>query len=179
MELATLEKKKPTEPASLGALGKVVYTATFELPQGLTPQVPDKVDLTEDFADYYASYAFKDGVLMATRQLTIKKSKVPVVEWDAYKRFSKAVSDDHDRWIDLEVGASSAPSAASSNPEADRLFKESYDALQNRDLTRAEEDLNHLLWREVAGAPRLVRTRLEGVGRPGLFLALQSPHIRV
>src|SRR5664280_2940587 len=144
VESASLEKKKPEEPVFLGALGKVVCTATIEVPRGLTPQAPDKVDRTEDFADFHASYAFKDGVLTATRQLTIKKSNVPVVEWDAYKKFSQAVSDDHDRWIDLQVGTASAPSAPS-NPEANRLFQESYDALQNRDLTRAEEDLNHLL----------------------------------
>ena len=144
-EPASLEKKKPQEPVLLGALGTVVYKAKIELPRGLTPTVPDKVDVTEDFADYHASYAFKDGVLTANRQLTIKKNKVPLVEWDAYKRFSQAISDDHRRLIDLEVGASSAPSSPSSNPEADRLFKESYNALQNRDLTRAEEDLNHLL----------------------------------
>ena len=144
LESASLEKKKPQEPVFLGALGTVVFQAKIELPSGFTPKVPDKVDLTEDFADFHASYAFKDGVLTATRELTIKKNDVPLAEWNGYQKFSKAISDDHDSWIALGGDTSSA-SSVSSNPEADRLFEEGLNALRNRDQTRAEEDFDRLL----------------------------------
>jgi tetratricopeptide (TPR) repeat protein/transglutaminase-like putative cysteine protease len=144
LESASLQKKKPQEPAYLGALGTAVLKAKIELPSGFTPKVPDKVDLTEDFADFHASYAFKDGVLTATRTLIIKKNDVPLSEWDAYQKFSKAISDDHDSWIDLGGDTTSA-SSVSSNPEAHRLFEEGLNALRNRDQTRAEEDFDRLL----------------------------------
>ncbi len=136
------DNKKPTEPVILGAPGEVVHRARVELPSGYQPKVPKNVDLTTDFAEYHSTYALKDGVLTAERRLVLKKYKVPVDEWDAFRKFSSAVSDDEDTWIDLN---GSDKSAAEKNPEAERIFREGYDALQKRDLTTALEDFLKVL----------------------------------
>ena len=122
--------------------------------------------MTEDFAEYHAAYFIRDGKYTASRRLVIKKSEVPVDSWDAYKKFSKMVADDHDRYINLKTGAAEypegeGPKATSSaggsktfeqlagearqvNPEAARLLGEAVQAMDHHDLTRAEEALNRV-----------------------------------
>jgi len=134
--------KKPTEPVILGAPGEVVHRARVELPSGYAPKLPKNLDLTTDFADYHSTYALKDGVLTAERRLVLKKYKTPLAEWDSYRNFGKSVADDEDTWIDLNGGKESA---TETNPEAERIFREGYDALQKRDLTTALEDFRKVL----------------------------------
>ncbi|HKC70086.1 MAG TPA: tetratricopeptide repeat protein, partial [Terriglobales bacterium] len=134
--------KKPTEPVILGAPGEVVHRARVELPSGYAPKLPKNLDLTTDFADYHSTYSLKDGVLTAERRLVLKKYKIPLAEWDSYRNFGKSVADDEDTWIDLNGGKESA---TETNPEAERIFREGYDALQKRDLTTALEDFRKVL----------------------------------
>lgn len=136
------EDKKPTEPVTLGAPGDLVYRARVELPADAF-NLPRDVDLTTDFADYHSTYKIKDDVLIAERRLVVKKDRVPLAEWEAYRKFGKHVADDEDSWIHLSGGNSTAESGH--NSEADRIFLEGYQALQNRDLTTAFEDFRKVL----------------------------------
>ena len=148
---ASVQEKKPDEPVFLGAPGTILYKAEIQLPAGYTATLPANADRSEDYADYHASYEVKLGVLTVTRQLTIKKAQVPLSGWDAYQKFAKAVSDDRDTWIQLvpageaAVAASSPAQPVESSPEADRLFREGAEAMQRRDITRAEESFNRVL----------------------------------
>ncbi len=135
--------KKPTEPVTLGAPGEIVHRARVEMPSGYEPKLPKNVNLSTDFADYHSSYTLKDGVLSAERRLVLKKYKVPLAEWDAYRKFGKAVADDEDNWIALN--SNNENETVGANPEAPRIFQEGYDALQNRDLTTAGEDFRKLI----------------------------------
>ena len=52
------------------------------------------IDLTEDWAEYHSTYAFKDGSFTAERRVLIKKNKVPLNQWDKYLAFRRAMYDD-------------------------------------------------------------------------------------
>ena len=120
IEAAASDEKKPTEPVVLGALGEIVLTSQTKLPKGYAPTYSDKLDLSEDFADYHAEYSIKDGVLTANRKLIVKKSEVPVSSWDAYKKFCNALADERVRYINLaisdEVSAGDGLSKADAAP---------------------------------------------------------------
>ena len=122
---AVLEEE-PGEPVWLGAPGEIVYSSKIQLPSGYTPTIPAEVNLNEDFAAYYSSYSFKDGVLTERRRLTIKKSEVTLNSWETYKKFCAAVSDDGDKWIGV-IGE-----------DAYSMFQQGYIALQSHDLVKAE-----------------------------------------
>ena len=74
---------KPSHPILLGATGEFQYESRVELPKGYIAGVPSKVDLKEDFAEYHASYAVKDGVLTTERHFVMKLRDVPLSEYDA------------------------------------------------------------------------------------------------
>ena len=136
------EDKKPTEPVTLGAPGEIVHRARIQLPADPF-NLPRDVDLTTDFADYHSTYQIKDGVLIAERRLILKKDRVPLAEWEAFRKFGKLVADDEDSWINLTGGNNTAESAH--NSPADRAFLEGYEALQKRDLTTAGEDFRRVI----------------------------------
>jgi tetratricopeptide (TPR) repeat protein/transglutaminase-like putative cysteine protease len=132
------EEKRPEQPVFIGAVGDLVYQANIDLPPGLAPKYTDKKDLVEDFAEYHATYSIDAGVLSVTRRLILKTSEVPVRSWDTYKAFCKSLADERDRFINLNTGTST-------NAEADRLYQEGYDALQQRDYTKAAETFHRLI----------------------------------
>jgi tetratricopeptide (TPR) repeat protein len=109
IESAAVEEKKPEEPVILGALGELVYQSKTTLPAGLAPDYSAKVDLSEDFAEYHASYAIENGIFTANRRLLIKKSEVPLDSWEKYKKFCKALADERNRYVDLNTGATVYP----------------------------------------------------------------------
>jgi hypothetical protein len=49
-------KKKSTAPIWLGVPGEVHFHCTVELPKDYTPELPNKVDVKEEFAEYHAEY---------------------------------------------------------------------------------------------------------------------------
>jgi len=108
-ESTATDEKKPAEPVILGALGEVVLTSKTSLPTGFAPKYSDKLDLSEDFADYHASYSIENGVLTANRRLIIKKSEVPPSSWDAYTKFRKALGEERDRYVNLATRATEYP----------------------------------------------------------------------
>ena len=96
----------------------------------------------EDFAEYHASYTLKDGALVADRRLIVKLREVPVEKYQAYKKFRKAVSDDHELLIALSSGGSSTASYQdeiwglpySENAEATRAYDQAREDYQKQNL---------------------------------------------
>jgi hypothetical protein len=74
--LATDEKFKPKEPVYFGALGKVTYRGSIELPEGYSAEVPGNVRLQSEMADYSATYSLEGRTLSVERALTVKSSKL-------------------------------------------------------------------------------------------------------
>jgi tetratricopeptide (TPR) repeat protein len=141
---------KPSHPIFLGETGEFQYESRVELPKGYWPAVPDKVDLKEDYAEYHASYSGKDGVLTTERRFVVKLRDVPASEYDAFKKFAKAVADDHEVYAALNSGsppANSSPTHSyqdeiwklpySENPEAARAYDQAKDEYDKHD-TQAE-----------------------------------------
>jgi tetratricopeptide (TPR) repeat protein/transglutaminase-like putative cysteine protease len=139
-ESTATDEKKPAEPLILGALGEVVLTSKTSLPTGFAPKYSDKLDLSEDFAEYHASYSIENGVLTANRRLIIKKSEVPLSSWDAYVKFRKTLAEERDRYINLASGANEYPvgegpakpdaEATKANPTTDRSVATTKHSLQ-------------------------------------------------
>ena len=98
---------KPSQPIFLGPLEEFRNESNVVLPSGYSPELPGKIDLKEDFAAYHATYSFKDGVLHTERSLTVKLREIPLTEYEAYKKFAKAVNDDHERYVPLSNGTRS------------------------------------------------------------------------
>ena len=141
------EKAKPTEPVFLGAQGDIVYRSTVELPAGYTVTPPDKLDLITDYAEYHAQYGFEKNILTAVRRFVIKKSEVPLSEWDNYRKFCKALADDRGHWIDLiGLDASAKPAEAGLNSEdVDALTRSASTAIEKHNYSLAADLLNKAL----------------------------------
>jgi tetratricopeptide (TPR) repeat protein len=135
---------QPSHPIWLGSPAEAHLESQVELPKGYTPELPRKLDLKEDFAEYHAWYAVKDGVLTTDRRFIVKLREVPSSEYEAYKKFSKAVNADHNRYITLSTGAASADASTyqdeiwelpySENSEAARAYDEAKGAYDRHDL---------------------------------------------
>ena len=155
---------KPTSPIILGEPGTVHCESHIELPKGYLPDLPATVDLKEDFAEYHASYAIKDGVLTTDRRLVIKAREVPVAQYEAYKKFAKAVGDDHELYVALSSGESPADSLQNAiarlpnteNPQAARDYAEAKAAHQNNDTQRSIS----FLAQAVQADPHFTRARI-------------------
>jgi len=179
IEVGDNDDKKPSEPLLLGAPGEVVYRANVKLPPGSKPSLPKQVDVSDDdFAEYHATYKLEHNVLIAERRFVIKKPEVALASWDQYRKFRKAVMDDENQYIDLNLTGETAADASSgssspADPELARIFHEGYEALQKRDITTAEEDFRKILARDpkfpnahgYAGIIDTMRKRMdEGIG---------------
>ncbi len=132
---------KPDDPIELGAPGKENYISTIKLPDGYTAQLPAAVTLTESFADYSSTYSAKDGEITVERKLTIKASKVPLADWEAYKNFQKKVMDDYGVVIQLYSGDQKDAAQEAGNPEAQRLVQQAFQQIREHQFSQAAETL--------------------------------------
>lgn len=92
-----VKQTKPADDIDIDSPGDQDYTAKVEIPAGWVLFPPQAVDLTEDWAEYHASYSFKDGVFTAERRLIVKKDKVPLADWDKYLAFRRSIYEDESR----------------------------------------------------------------------------------
>lgn len=107
----------------------------------------------EDFGEYHASYTVKDGALVTDRRLIVKLREVPVEKYQAYKKFRKAVSDDHDLFIVLSADRASTASYQdeiwnlpySENAEAARAYDQARESYQKQDFAGQVSSLNDAL----------------------------------
>jgi tetratricopeptide (TPR) repeat protein len=129
----------------LGALGEIQSRAQLELPKGYVPQLPRAVHLKEEFADYDASYAVKNGVLTAERRLVVKAREVRPKEYQEYKKFRGLVEADHSRYTVLSTGARPGVSSYqeaiwelpnSNNPEAERAYDEAREDFEKKNIVQ-------------------------------------------
>jgi tetratricopeptide (TPR) repeat protein len=159
---------KPSNPIWLGPPAEARFESHVELPKGYTPELSGNIDLVEDFAEYHASNEFKDGVLTTERRFIVKLREVTPEKYEAYKKFSKAVSDDHEQFIALMSGASTTASRMASyqelvrslpysdNPEASRTYDEAQSDFQRQDVEGGIASLE----RAVEIDPKFVRAWL-------------------
>src|SRR5262249_25449773 len=118
VERAANETKKPADPIELGALGELVRNATLVMEVGVL-KLPKDVSLDEAYASYNSHYVMNGNTLIAVRRLVIKQNRVPVSEWDSYKKFAKAVYDDVGARMELEPAAGEKSEAEKKTEGAD------------------------------------------------------------
>jgi tetratricopeptide (TPR) repeat protein/transglutaminase-like putative cysteine protease len=108
MQMPPLPEKdrKPEYPIWLGPRSEAHYESNVELPKGYRPELPKSVDVDEDFAEYHASYKFKNGILTTDRQLVIKQNEVPPGKQEEYKKFIKTIAEDSGKSVPLSSGTS-------------------------------------------------------------------------
>jgi tetratricopeptide (TPR) repeat protein len=145
------DDEKKRKALKIGAPEETVYQASVKLPAGSSPSLPVAVILRESFADYTSTYSFTDGVLHSERNLTTKVEEIPLDQLEAYRAFTKAITDDEDSYISLNIVSSSGPGAGSGggsvaaagagpyqgNPEAQALLRETQQAIQRGDAPAA------------------------------------------
>ncbi|HTA23350.1 MAG TPA: DUF3857 domain-containing protein [Terriglobales bacterium] len=160
---------KPTVPVWLGAASETDLRSQVELPKGYTPVLPSTVNLKEDFAEYHSTYSIKDGKLVTERRLITKLPEIPVSEYERYKKFNKAVEDDHNAYVETSRGGTNSQpmglAAAmakiralpnSANPAAMTAENDAREAAQRGDLQSALAGFKHAVELD----PKFTRDRL-------------------
>ncbi|HLY42608.1 MAG TPA: DUF3857 and transglutaminase domain-containing protein [Terracidiphilus sp.] len=85
---------KPADDVEIGSPGDQLYSATVQLPAGWAVIPPRNVDLKESWAEYRATYSFKNGAYTAERRVVTRQNKVPLDQWDKYLAFRRAIYAD-------------------------------------------------------------------------------------
>lgn len=157
-------ESKPSHPIWLGAPTETHLESHVEIPKGYTPQLPTALDLDESFAEYHASYTANNGILITERRVVVKTREVAISEYDAYKKFSKAV--ERDQGVYVALSSDSQPARYyqeeiwdlpySENPEAARAYDEARERYQHQDVAGEIASLSHSL--EID--PKFTRARL-------------------
>jgi tetratricopeptide (TPR) repeat protein/transglutaminase-like putative cysteine protease len=113
-------QKKPVDPVLLGAVGKLVYHSRMELPPGYFAVAPDAIHLSESYADYNDTSRIEKGVLTTRRELVIKKNEVPLSDWEGFRKFGQAISEDEFKFLTL-TAAGALPTWLTPETQEDRL----------------------------------------------------------
>jgi tetratricopeptide (TPR) repeat protein len=130
------ESEKDPKPIKLGSPVEESHHATLKLPAKADPQLRPPVDLTESFAEYHATYTFSNGVLRVEQRLISKAHEVPPAQFEAYRKFVKAVLNDRNSMIPL-FGDSSTSKATDGNTEARTLYEYGRQTWLQHDLSEA------------------------------------------
>jgi tetratricopeptide (TPR) repeat protein/transglutaminase-like putative cysteine protease len=167
------EELLPLGPTWLGPPTDIQFTSKEELPAGYRPELPAAIHWKRDFAEYDATYAFKDGKLISERHLKTLLQEAPVSEREAYKQLVKTMEDDYGQFIPLTSGSGSVMASGnassgisslsvlgnlpdSSNEEATRLESEAREAMAKKDPQSAVSSL----YRAVSADPKFTRAWL-------------------
>lgn len=136
---------KPKNPFWMAARGVTGYQATLKAPKGFTIELPQDVSMTNDFSDYSSHYAFKDGMLVASRKITIKKAKVTGENWKAYQQFSKSLQTDQAALFSFtESGTVQRAATAGNHPGLDQLINRAAEAWKQGKMNEAGDLLRQV-----------------------------------
>ena len=94
-----IKQKKPADDPDLGATGETLYRSSLKLPDGWTMTPPKNVDVVDDWAEYHSTYAFANGVYTVERRCLIKKTTVPLAQWEQYLAFRRSMGSDEDTQV--------------------------------------------------------------------------------
>jgi tetratricopeptide (TPR) repeat protein len=126
---------KNPKPIKLGSPEEYRYIATITLPTKSNPDLLPAVNLNEDFAEYHSTYSVSDGVMHVERRLITKTHEVAPGQFEAYRKFIKAIVNDTTTYIPL-FGESNE---FSGTPEAQAMFQQGQEASRLHDLPTAAE----------------------------------------
>lgn len=164
------EEMLPLGPTWLGAPTDIHFRSQTELPSGYRPVLPAAIHVKRDFAQYDATYDFRDGKMICERHLKTLLREVPATEREQYKEFAKTLQDDYGAFIPLMSGSDTTarvdpthPGMStltalrnlpdSANQEALRLENAARDAMAKNDAPTAVSSL----YRAVAADQKFTR----------------------
>ncbi len=103
LEFPTLKSdtKAPKEDIQLGAPRTLSAISTIHLPAGYQVNLPDPVHVKTDFAIFDKTYRYEKDEVIAERDITVLKRKIPKTDWKSYKAFTKNISLGDVSWIQL------------------------------------------------------------------------------
>ena len=127
---------KHPKPIQLGSPLEALNSGNMKLPSNSHPHLLPSLDLHEPFADYHTAYSVSNGILHFERRLTIKSREVMPAQFDSYRKFTKAITDDENTFITLRA-EDFASAETSGNPEAREFYKQGAEAWRRNDLQQA------------------------------------------
>lgn len=103
LEFTTLdsESTEPKDDIQLGAPRMLTAVSEIRLPDGFHADLPDPIHVKTDFATFDKTYRFDSGEIIAERDITILKQKIPKADWKSYLTFTKDISLSGENWIQL------------------------------------------------------------------------------
>jgi tetratricopeptide (TPR) repeat protein len=99
MASLTEEQKRSEDPLPLGALTEVIHESTLKLPPDFSVTVPQNVNRKTEFAEFSASYSFKDSVLRGRVQLKTMLHEVPGDKRHDFSSLVTTINDSESRYI--------------------------------------------------------------------------------
>jgi predicted Zn-dependent protease len=100
------------------------------------------VHRTTEYAEYHATYSFRNSVLTTQRKFIIKKKFVPADEWEDYNHLRTAMIDNQQEFIQLARDLGPArPSVARNDSRAAALVDRADAALDKKDFSAAQDAL--------------------------------------
>lgn len=154
MPALTFEKVRAREgdpprpmPITLGAPGRTVMRATFELPEGTTATAPVGVSLDNALASHVSRYRIEGRTVLVERESTTKVFRVVPEQFPTFEAFCKAVEDDQKKvFVVTALPRATAPATDT----ADALSEAGSDALEALDFTGAERLLRRAVEKDPA-----------------------------
>lgn len=134
-------EKPPKEPVFLGAPGEIIYQSQLELPNGDTLFLPKDLNLDVPFAEYHSVNVVEKGVFKTTRRLVLKKSEVPVNDWESYRKLAKSVSDDRINYLRVIGADDGVVNVVRSVENSNRKPEPGVEVLPQQDTKRAPESV--------------------------------------
>ncbi len=133
---------KPADELQLGAPHTEISHSVIELPANYTAELPKSIRYTAPFAIYESDYKLDDkNRLVTDRRLEVLQNKVPVSDWETYKKFVKNVQDDQNLFIQLAAPGVATAAEEISNPDAERLIREAGADMRSGDFNSARSAL--------------------------------------
>jgi len=137
---------KPSVPIWLGSPKQIHYESHIQLPKGYVPELRAKLDLVEPFAEYHSNYSAKGETFTVERRLLTKVREIVPGDYEAFKTFSKKISDDSDVYLNVSSPDAAAPVGfsqqtsieglpMSSNTAAMLAFGQALDRIRHGDMS--------------------------------------------
>ncbi|WP_348261650.1 DUF3857 domain-containing protein [Telmatobacter sp. DSM 110680] len=145
--LPAAPEKQPSHDIELGAARTEFAVSHIQLPQGYGADLPDAIHVKTDFVAFDKTYKLENGELITERKITVLQSKLPIDQWEKYKKFAKDISLGEEAWVQLTTSAASQkgshpPAPGENNPEAAGLVSQANFLEQRGDLAQARVKLD-------------------------------------
>ena len=117
---------QPESDIQLGAPRTLYATATIQLPDGYTTNLPDPVHVKTPFILLDQTYRYDGHQITVDRKLVVLQKKLPKEQWKQYLAFTKDAHLDSVPWIQLTPRytaqpAKSVPTTTAANPGESKI----------------------------------------------------------